>query len=333
MLFFQVSDLHMSDDLSSEGDSFRYGQEGHSLEIAGRLRNALRRIAAKRGVADEYYLVVAGDVSRTGDSKEFAVFRDYLVRTDWPCLGRSDTHCCFTPGNHDHWNGIDRWPRVPAYNSNIFTRDFPATPWVQRFPSTQEPFDLEIFGVDSNSGLRHRKTNPTAKGDISWIEFCKLERLLKSSVHAAQNRNGKRIVRAIASHHSFTRGSWWNPFDAYPLSRSSRTKLLEIAAKYDVTAILTGHTHWFNMKRYFKRVRRWNEQVETWRPVYEMRSPTTIQAGRKIDLRNGFLAHEISLEADTGIVTWNPTLYLYRTDQFVPSPKRVLKRFGKIPAL
>jgi hypothetical protein len=101
--------------------------------------------------------------------------------------------------------------------------------------------ELEIYGIDSNSGLRG-STNFRARGAFSPHEISALDALLADSDNRIPSQ-GLRRVRAIVAHHSLSHAGGVTGKEI--LDYSSRDDLLTMAAKYGVPCILTGHVHDF----------------------------------------------------------------------------------------
>ena len=310
----------MADVLDSSNLDYLPRREGHSIDLCERLRTDVRRIAKRLSVQKSKICVaMVGDASRTGLQSEFDVYRSFFnCPGAQPGLRFSQGQCCDVPGNHDHWDGQDQWPNVPAFNPNLTPAMMRPTAWQKGFASEKNDFSLEVFGVDSNSGLKHKTTNPKARGEIHETEFRTLQRELSKSVRN-ERQNGLPVLRIVLCHHAFSRRNRMWPFDAYPIGSTSRRKLLAISARYSVAAVLTGHTHHFHFKRYHCKVRRLGETQAQRCNVYEIRSPTAIQDGNPT-LLNGFWFHEITLD-NAGDFFWNPKLYLYDGGRFQASNK------------
>lgn len=209
--------------------------------------------------------------------------------------------------------------RVPplAYTASVFPRHFQPTPWRKVWKSTKGSLELEIYAIDSNAGLRGQRMNILARGSFSTTELARLERLLQES-DSQPPPEGIHRVRAVVTHHSLSYAG--GLFAAQQLEDASRDHLLDLAAKYRIVAVLTGHTHDFYLKPFL---------VPTGAPtreVYELRSATTLQGRGGIwpNKEQGFLAHQVWLDGDRP--TWS--VWRYRWDnshQFV--------RWSDVPCL
>src|SRR5439155_26171426 len=127
---------------------------------------------------------IGGDLTRTGSVHDFQlVFTGLFSQLDWvkDLTGTVDSlemglplaETYSIPGNHDHWKGqsvvqIFPYPIFPApYNAAIFPNLQDVTPWRRSIASKNDEFILELFGVDSSEGLRHKRTNFRAQGELS----------------------------------------------------------------------------------------------------------------------------------------------------------------------
>jgi hypothetical protein len=240
------------------------------------------------------HFIVSGDFARTGTQSEFYLTYEFLNK-EWSFihLNRNDT-CGLriggtngglwsVPGNHDHWNGR-RFP-APPYNLGVFPDFFKPTPERYVVPIPGNRFVLELFTVDSNEGLRHHSQNQFANGLLSSTELTTLERQLRESKTDQANDKDKRpYVRAIICHHGFTNHG--GLMSAGPLDPQSAQALLTIAHRHDVTAILTGHTHYFEARDYP------NPNPRDGGTTWELRSAATLQMDPQ-PRPQGFWVHEI----------------------------------------
>jgi hypothetical protein len=245
-----------------------------------------------------------------------------------PVLGVHRHRYADIPGNHDHFDGWDEESLVaflrnppPAWNPNLFRVPgiFRATPYENLPPpwlSSGGSIKLELFCTDSNTGLAASRANRRAKGRISDVEFAQLEDKLRNSNHA--DIDGVTRVRAIVCHHAFTKNpqaGWF--IKASPLSRGSRKRLLNLAAKYRVAAVLTGHTHMVNFHRWNVNAIRYGEILQRRCAVYEIRCPTTSQ-GLSNALVHGFWIHHLFRPNSKAEVIWRPELYLLAAQRMHP---------------
>jgi hypothetical protein len=193
---------------------------------------------------------------------------------------------------------------------------------------------LELFGVDSNSGLQNQQTNLRAGGAFSQKELFGsrdgqgnivdkgLEQLLNDADQDQQD-DGKPRAAVILCHHALLTNQ--GPLSAQPLNDWSRQELLKLARKYKVRAILTGHTHYFV-----------NFEWTGGKPhVWEIRCGTSLQLASQMPyplpkfrhmLAPGFLVHEFTLATDPQPpVSWNVWKYQWdgTTFRWNPTPFNV----------
>ncbi len=249
---------------------------------------------------DKLHVAVSGDLTAAGTAKEFAVAHTFVGGT-WRIsrshrsvtgLDSADQYMVSVPGNHDHWAG-KRLPPI-AYTAGIMNRHFERTPWVRRWVSPGRKFEVEVYGIDSNSTFASGQTNPLAKGGFSPTELTGLEELLTNST-TATTRSMSRRLRILVTHHSLS--YLGGLLGAKELDGNSRSKVLELAAKYHLTAILTGHTHDFYLKAFNLR-----QDGSPW----EFRSSTTFQGPPKAN-KQGFWMYLLRLNGAE--VTWTAVSY------------------------
>jgi hypothetical protein len=257
----------------------------------------------------EYNLVVSGDITQCGASYQFTLAQS-LIRSRMR-FGRSpadstgfdlrSNFVAMVPGNHDQWGGRD-WlrpsPISPAgYDEKIMGSQFRKTPWVKNWNSPCNRLQMQIIGVNSNSGVRG--TNALARGVISDVEFNKLRERLET-LPVVTDRH---VARAIVTHHNlFSPADWRTRFlelkknhllpSAWPMDDDSRERLLQIAAENDVQIIFTGHTHRFNKADL--RPQSFHRPIfGDFRVVRELRCATTLKGGEL-----EFIIHRIYLTND-----------------------------------
>jgi 3',5'-cyclic AMP phosphodiesterase CpdA len=295
-----ISDLHFGSILANNQFPVIGGWAAHDFRLCRGLPLTMEYIRAtllELGDADEIRVVASGDLTATGTQQEFAVAHSYLrsrLRLRRPPPGRetglvlADNEIAAVPGNHDHWDG-KTLPRPTAYTKSIFPRYFRKTPWMKAWVSLGGALELEVYGIDSNSGFEHKKTNFRAKGEFSGHELQILEQLLKESdLHRPPH--GTSRVRALVTHHSLT---YTGRFPGIiSLEDSSRDRIVKLAAEYKIGAILTGHTHESNFHKFTVHV----TNPPLTRDVWELRAATTFQ-GPSGPNKQGFWCHLIRTDA------------------------------------
>lgn len=250
-----ISDLHFGGVLANNVFSFRskaLHYPSHDFVLCLDFPNALEYIRTDLlDLADEEIIntVVSGDVSAMGLETDFAVAHAMLrsrPRIKRGGLGQyagfsvPDDRMAAVPGNHDHWNGLPFLRRPRAYTPSVFPKHFRRTPWVKEWRSASGNLVLEIYGIDSNSGLEPKRTNLRARGSFSASELQGLVKDLETSENRPVEPDVVR-VRALVTHHSLMYAG--GLFGAVELDDAARSALLTIATKYKIAVIMTGHTH------------------------------------------------------------------------------------------
>jgi hypothetical protein len=310
----QLSDLHYGCRRGVVAPRAK-GRVPHDRLLCERLQDAFRDIRRHYAMAssDRLHVLVSGDLTSGGATEEFELVRQYLheqrpdpVDLDAYGLGIPERDEVFVsiPGNHDHWND-DCMPVVPAFSPWIYQKQFERTPrrvwW-----SPSNKLKLEIYGVDSASGLADKETNSTALGKLSTKELITLRSNLDKSNDEEPLAPGAHRVRVICCHHSLVYNKGEGPppgivdrtIHANTFDAGSTAALLDIAHTYDVAAVFTGHVHkfWFHQHPVGSRF------------VCEVTCSTSLQ---KKSGQNGFWVHQIALiegkpKARSIPYSWNP---------------------------
>jgi hypothetical protein len=322
-VFAHVSDPHFGIPAISQRPIRAMGQSGHDLVLCQWLPTTLEHLRERTDFPEDKILpvVMTGDLTRTGlNPDEFVVGRDYFLTT-WPNpqnlpnrqfgLSLGNNNMVMIPGNHDHWDGDTRnqW----GYNAAIKPSFFPSTPFQVDFCSLGSRLVVELYGVDSCSGFPPigAGTNRRARGSVANYELNTLIGLLNSSFskQPTDRANGICRVRVMLCHHSL-QGNWlisWF-FGSLELHTASKNSLLRMAGRYQVAAILTGHSHDYPADRY--------DTPGLPHKLYEFRSPTTLQAFAR-PFKQGFYGHRILVD-DDGQVSWSAYPYLWQGTHFYP---------------
>jgi 3',5'-cyclic AMP phosphodiesterase CpdA len=340
ILLFHLSDLHFGSGFIGTTNQL-VGLNGHDVDMCRRLRVDLRHARLNDFHAngeDAINYLIGGDLTRIGSDHDFHLSHTYtLLQLDWvtdrmrsqqsAALGLPHDHVYAIPGNHDHWRGIQPivrknvpLRRPPAYNPDVFPDFLEPTPWRHTLWSPDRTFAVELFGVDSNEGLRNKATNLRAEGELSQEELLGkfvggalvkpgLSQLLQAADAEAANDRKPR-VKAVACHHAF--GNKGGLLDAWPLSNQSIQDLLTLARQYDVRAVLTGHTHYFL---------HWQQAGSP--TVWELRCGSTTQKGKQPQPQ-GFWVHEIDnpVGSSRGL-GWRAWKYQWDGTQFLQKPAPV----------
>lgn len=300
-----ISDLHFGEILANNVFSFRskkFHYPPHDFILCLDFPNALEYIRADLlELSDEEVIntVISGDMSATGLETDFAVAHSLLrsrvrikragpARSQYAGFSLLDDQMAAVPGNHDHWNGLFLG-RPRAYTASIFPIHFRRTPWVKEWVSGSRKLILEIYGIDSNSGLDAKRTNLRAKGSISKAEIQGLVADLERSTKRKTERGSVR-VRVLVTHHSLMYAG--GPLGFKELDDTSRDALLEITTKYKIGVIMTGHTHDSGFHDYAV-----TEPDGTVHQVSEIRSATTFQGPAEAN-KQGFWCDVVWLSDD-----------------------------------
>jgi Calcineurin-like phosphoesterase len=333
ILLFHLSDLHFGSGFYGSPGVPR-GLEGHQTKLCELLQHALQKARLRDFQStsnDKTVYFVGGDLTRIGSDLDFQLVYTYLFsKLSWAEdrhgngedleLGLSTGDTYSIPGNHDNWGGVS--PRYlplklpPAYNGKIFPSFMEVTPWRKSIPSPNGDFILELFGVDSNEGLRNTNTNAFAGGSLSKEELQGVmagPRIIKdgllqllAAAEADEKMDEIPRFRAVGCHHSF--GNNGGLATAWPLTPASIANLLKLCRQFKVHAVLTGHAHYFLNWR--------QNPLNTGWHVWELRCGSTLQ--REMATPNspctqpqpqGFLVHELTLT--NGQPSWTVWKYQY----------------------
>jgi hypothetical protein len=320
----QISDLHIgSGVIGTKG--YYAGYDGHEIVYCELLEGSLPTVRSKCSLSETepLHFAVVGDLTRTGGGNDFYIAFEFLLERLQRLARVSSSSYVGTltglsipaasmltvPGNHDHWDGYEGfWARPPAYNQYAFPAYFEKPPWRQTtIWSSDGKLGLDLFGVDSNVGLKGKSANRSARGKLSDEELKGeydangvlvrdgLEQLLDQSRNEEnQDPQHRPRLRGILCHHAFTKGKQHSLFYARPLTAYWRGRLLDTAHPFGVATIFTGHTHDFESKDYVDPL--------SGNVIYEMRSASAIQMGKQPE-PNGFWAHELTLD-QSGAAKW-----------------------------
>ncbi len=310
--FVHLSDLHIGTSLMPTSDTFSggvfSGYNPHDFRLFRLLWSALDDAHERVGLqlSDPMPLVISGDLTQSGLDNDFATARA-LVHERWEWkrermigLGWPRDRTFMVPGNHDHWH---HRKRQHAFNSALVPAFFEATPWMHALQSQSGSLRLELYGVDSNSGLasahKPSKLNVFARGELSKQEIDDLStRLSEAQITVPPEQP---VVRALVCHHAFSGGG---RFSAKALGLPSRAALVDLAGSHGIAAVLTGHTHDFD--------------VQDWpipgtfaerRVLKELRCGTTLQGTTARPSLHGFWLHQITKAVGSDAAQWTAWKY------------------------
>jgi 3',5'-cyclic AMP phosphodiesterase CpdA len=321
LAFIHASDLHIDRQTETNGFSFIGGFQTHDIQLCIGFVEAIKNVRLDLAFPDTepLHLAVSGDLTASGRTHDFTAAHTYL-RSHWRRKMRgshakvglelAENLVETIPGNHDHWDGR----RLPgqAYRPRAVAAHFKRTPYRAIWTDVSRQIELEIFGIDSNSGL----TTPISlgQGSIAANELIELDKLLARNPKPAV---GVTRVRVIMLHHSLTyRGGRLFPRVISPLvlDRQSVSQLTALSLTHGVRVLLTGHTHdagHFDLRLPPNSLR-------------ELRCPTTLQ-GPAVKLGAGFFVHQIEKGSATYWETWH---YVWDGSEFRPNPTLPLVRFS-----
>jgi predicted phosphodiesterase len=312
IVLFHLSDPHIGTCLMPSAETFhrlRTGYNPHDFRLLRPLQLAMRHARQHVGLSEHAPLdiVISGDLTQSGLDNDYATAMALLhhrlqwrfgTPARWLGFGWARERTFTVPGNHDQW-------RRPTYQTG-YTRGlapgwFEATPWKRTIESSGGTFRLELYGVDSNSGLEDSsdpgRRNLFAGGALSSDE---LEHLTDHLERTSIDKPDQAAVRAFVCHHAFSTGGAF--FDARPLSADSRRALERLAARYGVSVALTGHTHAFH-------VQDWPVGGEPELALKELRCATTLQGTRARPGLQGFWVHQIVRPAGSQACEWTAWKY------------------------
>jgi 3',5'-cyclic AMP phosphodiesterase CpdA len=320
ILLIHISDLHFGPVLANNQFRFLSGWSAHDFNLCTALPLALRFIRLRYlGISPEnpLNLVISGDLTLEGDSRDFVVAHSYLrsslrIQRTFPGnltgLDLDDDHLSAIPGNHDHWDGSKL---MKAYTKDVFPSQFRVTPWKKVHTSLDGRLKLELYGIDSNSGLAGSRYSLRAKGKFSSGELTALKNELEASDAETPEPDVTR-VRAFVTHHSLAHPGGMGRLRTLELDPHSRKELLELAADYRVGAVLTGHTHDFFTHPFAVTT------PKTSATVTELRSAATFHGPAKAG-EQGFLCHLIAMSG--GKAVWRSWRFQWNGGRYQPLDK------------
>lgn len=331
--FAHISDLHFGDVLANSGRGLVLHQRPHDLAKCLALPAGINLAIDEAKVPDDVELrvIASGDLSVSGTPQQLAVAHAFIrsgmfiSRLPAPYgvmgLNIAGGRLGAIPGNHDHWAGNRSTLR--PYNGNLFDDQFRFTPWVKTWPSQQGDFELDVFGVDTNSGwnprtstaARHYRGGVLSRGRISDDEFDALKAKLAVSCSKSTP-----TVRAIVCHHSVSYSG--GRLGKLELETLSRDRLLDLAGEYHVSAVLTGHTH----DSHFETEQRRDLTGAFW-TIRELRCASTVGWPESATDESGFLFHQII--RDGGRWTWSVWRFGWDGSGFACSSKGRWKFFDE----
>jgi 3',5'-cyclic AMP phosphodiesterase CpdA len=348
IVLVQLSDLHLTDHPFNRRFTERNpGYFGHDYELCKLLPRSLIRVRDRVGLPEDepLHVLVSGDLTQCGGDAQFTTAKSLLEGSVADPRDPNRTFGLGLPkanrtisGNHDQWEGRlpERWiPGPPGYSPSRYAKVFPWPPPTDQakaagkrctrtplvFMSSEQTFDLHLFGLDSSSGLTDADANPFAAGSISDEELDAFERAAAES-REQQRRDGTYIVRAVMVHHGLSKFDLMKLVrdprhpDPLPLDEISARSLADRCRRKNVSAVLTGHLHTFDLL---------DHEGTPGAPFIEARSAAAAAGPIYTDLlaikagvpRQGFWVHQIS-RRDRETVLWNCIPYGWTDEGFLP---------------
>jgi 3',5'-cyclic AMP phosphodiesterase CpdA len=318
----QISDLHIGSLFDNAKGSFASGFNAHDVKLCQALMQFLDEdVYTIEGVSEDAppYLIVNGDLTCTGEEREFEIANTYLFsrhaivknnRRRLIGLAQQPDRFASIPGNHDHWSGSWVWPRQTGYSRQIYDQFFSPLPYSVETLSSQG-LELVIFGIDSCSMFEDSTANinPLANGGFSRKHRWHFQRLVVDRLRQVISEACAYRIPVILCHHPFSKDGAAGPL----LTRSAKW-LGKLAARYGIRLIFTGHTHrtWTNLMNIHTR--------EGWKEVREVRCPTTLQYPAQLDAslrKPGLWLHQVSVHQEQ--IGWRSTLLLFSESSFYVS--------------
>lgn len=301
VVLIHLSDVHIGTSLMPSPGTFqgrlRSGYNPHDFRLLRPLQLAILDARRLVGLRDNEPLnvVISGDLTQSGVDNDYATAMALLHQRwqwrfgpqgRWIGLGLPREHTFTVPGNHDHWR---RAKYQTGHTRGLAPDWFESTPWRRSVESSDGTLRVELYGVDSNSGLEDSndpgKRNLFAGGKVSDDELFGLEDRLAAA--QLEQKPGQAVVRALVCHHALSNNGGF--FDARPLSDKSRDALAVIALGHDISVALTGHTHAFHAQDWRIEDREGRRGV-----LKELRCGTTLQATKSRPGLQGFWVHHIA---------------------------------------
>jgi len=322
IVLVHISDLHFTQTIVNNTFFFQdlAGRHAHDFNLCRAFLIALSevRVICDLGDGEPIYVAVTGDITSAGAATEFPVVHSFirsrwLLRREPPRqdlgLAMSNDYLAAVPGNHDHWNGA-MFFNAQAYSTEILPAHFRPTPWRKKWTSPGGKLLLEIYGIDSNSGMALLPRNARARGAFSPDEVTQLEELLRTSDKESVPAGVAHRIRILLTHHSPSFTAYNPPFNFMELDFASKQALLDLAATYRIITILTGHTHDFGRVPLVGP----SGGPPKW-TFTEFRSAATLCGPASRQSSQGFWVHRISLSSAGPM--WHPSRFGWTGDRFV----------------
>lgn len=323
---FQIADPHFGELFSNSKVSRVSGRRIHHIDLCRALQRFFRfEVPRVAGVdlSKGHFLAMNGDLTEKGAERQFEVANTFLFSKHTVVSqqvarqiglahprssedGQKDLYAGI-PGNHDHGDGRWDYPLVKGYGERIYERFLDLPPFVRRF-WTSDGVELCVFGIDSCSVFEEEppNLNPLADGGFSSSHRTAFLELLREELRKPLAEGCHLRTAVILCHHPFQADGL-----AGPLYKESGIWLANVAARFGIRMVFTGHTH-----------RSWTEEIrfqdflDVTQKVREVRCPTTLQGPAELDERKrspGIWWHRISAEGDQ--IIWRGSLCIYTKEK------------------
>ena len=249
---------------------------------------------------EELIVAVSGDLTQDGTHEQFALAYTFLKKRlafGWNAmldelgLAKSEPRLQTVAGNHDHWGG-GGYARSQPFNPGVYPSRFRPVPWKESFSSRSGRLELDLYGLDSNSGA-WPLPNYLAGGSYSAEHLNTLEDMLVEQMTCPLLHPDGFRVRALVSHHALLSLSVLDRAGAWPLDGASRERILDIAARYEIAVIMTGHTHRFVDLPAERPLPFERTIIDIPTVIWELRSATSLK-GTPQSAKQGFWLHRIA---------------------------------------
>lgn len=238
----KIALVHLSDIHYGEGAAIG-GLRGHNELMAALLPPFLDQLQYALGDEDNQGVayVVSGDLTVRGTEVSLTSAYGYLFGR-WPDpvmgggamagLGLPFDRTIIVPGNHDHWRG-----RFALGRHNEKVQQFVPTGSVLRVEAPRGGLAIELFGIDSSSGLRSRWRGTSVRqgGRLSDEQFARVQTWAATP---SPDPTGITVKVLVCHHDIQDHGRLPKPLDSAQVDLLSKG-----CVRNGVFVILTGHQH------------------------------------------------------------------------------------------
>jgi hypothetical protein len=243
--FVHVSDLHIGDIDPVNGDALVsplaatvFSNTRWMDGLLGHHGRALQDLAAffvhLQHEKEEAKLIVTGDYSRCGSNSELQLAADFIQShidlnpplQNFVGLGLGPQKLSI-PGNHDQWGGsFQPLGGTPSQYHTVFPRPLPFLENVQLSNGKR----IVFICIDSDADVSAWSSNRARAIGSFQNELSKLQSRLPIK--------SPNDIRILLVHHSWDQQGWTLRMD-----KPSKDALAQFLYSYEISAILTGHSH------------------------------------------------------------------------------------------